>query len=734
MRRSPPFAVDVPQIPGRRPRTWRFALSVSVVLATSLSVHAEPQENRADEALEEVVVVGRAREFYRVDSTSFATKTPTDMLDVPQSVQILTSQLIEDQAARDTTDLYRSISGMTFFSYSGVTFRGFRQDEIRYDGVRGDPFAGFAVPQLFTIDRVEVLKGVSGMLYGGGEPGGVINYVTKKPEFGETRGLVELTGGNRSLYGVAAEVSGPLSLRGGNALAFRLGGYFEEEDSFRSNAGTDTSILDGGLSWRPGEDTEITGQIHYYDVELAGNRLRGVPVDDEGNFLTNAGWNTNEASDFLRMDALIGLLSVNHQFTGDFGATMTLRYIDNGESQQYHESRGPAAEGSTLYLREFRDQMRSNEEFSIVADFVLQRDIQGFENTILFGTEAYRQEGSFRGRTARQFNPLDPAASLGPVQPLDLLTPEYGRSGIDVIRDDLALIPFRVSGSEVRRYGFYAQDQVRLNDRWQLIGGARFDSYEDQDPLSGMSTSDEALSLRAGAIYKLADSLSTYVSYGEGFLPQGVLDPADGGPFGPVESEQIELGVKAELFGGNIFAGLSVYEIVKDNVLIANPDPGAGTPGIPNLLQIGEVTSKGFETDLVGDVTELWTFQANYAYNDARITGGSPGSIGTAVGDRFANAPRHAFGFWTRHEIPMLNSAIAGGIDFVGERLSIDGQRVRAYTTADVSWITELDDWKLQLNVRNLFDEKYAASGFIERTGHFPGEPRSVVAQVSRSF
>src|SRR5690606_27445117 len=122
----------------------------------------------------------------------------------------------------------------------------------------------------------------------------------------------------------------------------------------------------------------------------------------------------------------------------------------------------------------------------------------------------------------------------------------------------------------------------------------RFDSYEDEDPLSGAATSDDALSLRAGVIFQPVDAVSIYLSYGEGFLPQGVLDPADGGPFGPEESEQLELGMKAEL-GGRVFGGVSAYEIVKDNVLVSNPDPAAGLPGVPNLLQIGEVTSKGLE-------------------------------------------------------------------------------------------------------------------------------------------
>tara|TARA_Y100001933_G_scaffold264332_1_gene329450 strand:- start:1921 stop:4041 length:2121 start_codon:yes stop_codon:yes gene_type:complete len=700
---------------------WRTA---AVVLAMTGSAMAEQTG-----PIEELVVVGRAQEFYRVNDSSLATRTPTALIDTPQAVQVLTEQLIEDQAAREITDLYRSISGITFFSYSGVTARGFRQDEIRYDGVRGDPFAGFAVPQLFNIERIEVLKGVSGMLYGGGEPGGLINYVLKKPQYRREAEL-SATLGNRALRGISGEATGPI---GDGGFAYRLGGFYEEQDSFRNNAGEESAILTGQIAWQLAPETELVASFEHYDVDLDGNRLRGVPVDDDGEFLTDISWNTNEASDFLNLEADIGQLMLTHAFTEDTSLRLVARYVDNAERQQYHESRGPAAPGSTLYLREFRDQKRSSEEASVTADLVHRLDLGGARHTLLLGADYFDASSSFAGRTARQFNPLDPAASLGPVQPIDLLNPVYGNSGIDFLRDDLAAIPFRRSETEAERYGVYLQDQIELTERFHVIAGARYDDFEETDAVSGASAQDDEISYRGGLLFKPVDGLSLYASYGEGFQPQGITDPEDGGPFGPETSRQIELGAKADLFDGAMLLQVAVYEIVKDGVLVANPDPGAGIGGVPRLLQIGEATSEGFEIDVVGDLSDRWTLQANYAYNDTRITGGNPGSLSNTVGDEFVNAPDHAFGLWTRYELPRISSAIAGGLDYVGERTSFSGQDVDDYVTFDLSWITTLDSgWELQINVRNLFDETYAASGFIQRTGHFPGEPRTVVAQVTR--
>ena len=700
----------------------RLAMLSGALIGLATTAAAQAQQSNPNSEIEEVVVVGRAQEFYRVNDSSFATKTPTDIMDIPQSVQVLTRQLIDDQAARDTRDLYRSISGVSFFSYSGVTFRGFRQDEVRYDGVRGDPFAGFSVPQLFNFERVEVLKGVAGMLYGAGEPGGLINYVTKRPEYSQS-GAINVTGGNRGLAGLSAEITGPLA---GDSMAYRASAFIEEEDDFRNNARSETEAITGALSFRPGDATEIITQLSYYDINLPGNRLRGVPVDDDGNFLTDISWNTNEKTDFLALEALIGQVIVQHEFSDNLRSNIVLRYVDNDEQQQYHESRDAVAPGSTLYRREFRDQQRSNDQISLTADFVVTQEWGNTEHTWLFGADTFKGESEFQARTAPRTQ----------VPELDLINPVYGNSGFDILLPILETIPYRRTDTETTRNGLYVQDQIKLNEQWQVVAGLRYDDYQDQDSISNTSADDTDISLRAAVVYSPTDGVSLFANFSEGFVPIGIVDPLQGGPYDPEEGDQFELGVKTELFDGRILAGVTAYQIVKEGVLVSNPADGAGVDGsgIPGSLQIGEATAKGVEFDVVGDITDNWTFQANYAYNDTRITGGPPDGFDFASDDRFPNAPRNAAGIWTRYEIVGLNSALAGGLEYVGKRVSLSQQDVQAYTTVDLSWISEIDAWTLQFNVRNLFDEEYAASGFISRTGHFPGEPRTYVTQVSYEF
>ena len=677
-------------------------------------------------SIEEIEVIGRAQTFYQVKESSIGTKTDTPLIDIPQSIQVLPRQLIEDQAARQITDLYRSISGVSQFSYSGVTFRGFRQDEIRYDGVEGDPFGGFSVPQLFNIDQVEILKGPASVLYGGGEPGGLINYVTKKPQ-AERSGTFTATGGNFSLYGFSGEYTGAVD--DAERLRIRIGGFYESKEPWRFGTRDENTILDAGIAYEITPDTDFLTQFTYVDQDLSANRLRGVPVDDDGNFLTDRRWNHNEPTDFQNLEAIVFLSRVTHDFKNGLNANITFRYLENERVQNYHEPRGLVdldGDGvATDMRREFRDQLRENYEWSVTADFTYDLTTGSVEHTFLLGMDYQDTEAQSVFKTAQR---LDRG---GPVPNLDLLNPVYGlTSGTNY---DLPNLAPRFADGTVSRLGVYFQDQLQVTDQLLVLAGVRYNDFKDNNLLTGESFSDDTFDLRGGLIYKPREDVSVYASYTEGFLPQNLGNQdAPNGPFEPEESWQVEAGVKTELLGGRFQTNAAVYQIVQQNVLQADPTPDAPTGA---LIAFGEVRSRGFELDFVGDLTSNWVVTANYAYNDTKITDDADTSnITNSVGDRFANAPKHQFGLWSRYDIEQINSALAGGMTYVSEQFSLSGQTVKPYTTFDVSWQTDWKDLNFQLNVRNLFDKTYATSGFLERTGHFPGEPRTVVFQVSAAL
>ncbi|APO97080.1 TonB-dependent siderophore receptor [Xanthomonas vesicatoria] len=709
-----------------RPTLLVTALAAALALQPAFAQHIT---TAAVTELDGVDVVGRAQTLYKSEDAAVATRTDTPLSLVPQSVQVLPRELIDDQAARQITDLYRSISGISFFSYAGVTLRGFRQENVLYDGLRGDPYAGFSVPQLFNIERVEVLKGPAGALYGGGEPGGVINYVTRKPAHQAQR-RVELQLGNQSFGAASFEATGPA--REDGRIRYRIGAYADGEDGFRWNTDSQSQIGDASLAFDVGDTGELTLQYTDITQNLGGNRLRGVPVDDNGNFLTDRRWNHNEPTDFLDMRAKVAFAQYRFAPSSAWDVDMALRWFKNDEHQIYHEPMGLIdrdRDGTAEWMtRQLRNQYRDNDAISGNINAVFRTSTGTIAHKLLMGADYYRLDADFRAQTA---NTADTGRVRGPVPGIDLFNPVYGRSGF--YDYGLDTLPWRATSTRSLRYGAYLQDELTLTPRWYAMAGLRWDGFKDDNLLDGSRITGNDLSWRVGSTFVLRDGVNAYASYASGFVPQDAAnqDASVGGPFDPERSKQWELGLKTALNDGGLTLNTALYRIERSNIVQAN---GSVVDGVNQLSALGLVRSEGLEFDLLADLTQRWVLNLTYAYNDARVLDAGSDGITNASGDRFANAPRNTLGLWTRYDLPAWRSAIAFGADYVGERVSLDGQRVKPYAIYDISWQTQWDAWKLQINVKNLFDKVYAVSGFNARGGHFPGEPRRIYAQLAYTF
>lgn len=718
------------------------AIAASALLLFAIPVQAQQaddtdsNQNASDDSIDEIVVTGRARALYRVQETDTA-KLTVDPLSSSQLITSINAQLIQDQGARDAQDIYRNISGVSLFSYAGVTARGFRQEEIFFDGLRGDPYVGFNVPQLFNIERVDFLKGPAGMLYGPGAPGGLFNYVTKKPDASQpTRARLVI--GDENRYGGSLEVNGNTGLEGS---AWRVGVFYEERDTPRFNTASDTGIYDLGVSFTLPGETNLVLQATRYVQDLQGNRLRGVPVNDNGDFLTDRRWNHNEASDFLDLESDL----VQALFDGAIGDNLTwdlkLRYTDSMQEQNYHEPiqlvdvealLGMPTDGTLdLAARQFRDQLREEEQFSLGTNWVWSTSFGGVSNRLLAGFEYFDGEevanlGGFNSTRDMVYRFLLGESLPTDIIPLSITDPVYGITQPQNYA--VAFRPPRETAQE--RQGAYLLNEVSIG-RWIVAGGARFDEFEDE--LLGQIFSDDNVSLRLGVVYKVLEDVSLFAQWAESYEPQSVSSqiPEAGGPFDPTEGVMSEIGIKADLLEGRIQASAAAYEIVRENILQGDPAGDPEGDDVENFVQFGEVTSQGFEFDVAADITPNWVLTASYGYNDTRITEDNGRStIRNSFGDRFANAPRHQFGFWTRYQVPAIDTAFALGGDYVDDRLSLSGQRVQSHTVYDASVIWDGGPYMVLLRIENLFDETYAESGFLSRTGHFPGDPRTYFLEV----
>ncbi|MCE0496117.1 TonB-dependent siderophore receptor [Vibrio salinus] len=660
----------------------------------------------------DVVVYGRALSLYREQESSLATKTPTDIDKIPQSVQVLPRQLIEDQGAREITDLYRSISGLSAYNYSYVTFRGFRQDETLFDGVRGNPFEGFSIPQLFNIERVEVLKGPTAALNGGGEPGGVINYVTKKPT-ADTQRKVSVTGGNEDFASGSVELSGSANKQ--QTQRYRIGVYQDHENPSRKNTDVRNRIIDLGYEIDVSDYTTIGLQFMDVQQHNGGYRLRGIPVDDSGNFLTDTDWNANEASDYQTLDAQVYQARVDHYFNDNWNGNLTLRYYENTEKQRYHEPNGLVdTDSDGIYdetKRQLRDQLWEHKAGSMTGNLIANYG----DHTVLMGADYYQLNTHYVYYRGNATN-------------LSLTDPVY-----DEDTGSVSTSLNKETKTRSERYGVYLQDQWDITSKLNLVSGLRWDGFSDHiDDLKNNSTDDYTgggLSYRLGSTYELTGDFHPYAVIATGFVPQDAAKQggASGGPFDPEESLMKEIGVRSYWLDNRVNVNLAAYHIIKENVLQEDPEDS------DKYVAYGKVRSQGIEMDMLADITEDWAANLSYAYNDTRVKQAYDG-ISRTVGTRFANAPHHQLGAWTRYDVVALNSSVGFGASYVSEQLSQDGQRVKPYTIYDASWQTKIEDWTVQLNVKNLFDKEYAISGFLERTGHFVGEGRRIYLTASYDF
>ncbi|MEN1728993.1 MAG: TonB-dependent receptor, partial [Pseudomonadota bacterium] len=544
--------------------------------------------------------------------------------------------------------------------------------------------------------------------------------ITKKPSAVDYA-VGRLVGGTDSRFGGSVEINGALPLEG---AAGRVGLFYEDQDTFRDNTGSESLIFDGGLSFDIGGSL-LTVQATRYEQNLDGNRLRGVPVTDDGDFIASRRWNHNEPDDFLDLVSNNIQVLAEGQFSSmDVSWNAGLRYTDSEENQEYHEPRtleDTNGDGILDFLsqREFRDQTRREEIWSFGANAIWRHSFGQVENRLLLGYDYFETEDTFDYDRAR-----GTAAGVGGIS---LVDPVYGLSDrstytLSTVADG------RVTDGE--RQGGYLINEATIG-KFIAVLGARLDSFEDP------GFDDEEVTLRAGLVYRVRDDVSLFMQWAESFEPQapGNQIAERGGPFNPVEGEMIEAGLRTELLNGRIQTSASVYQIKRTNIIQNDPRGDVGDDGFDDLIAFGEVTSEGFEFDVAADITDNWVFTGSYGYNDTRITeDNGTTNLRNSVGERFANAPKHQLGFWTRYQIPQYDLALAFGGDYVDDQLSLSGQTVKSFTVFDASVIWEVGDFDALLRIDNLFDKTYAVSGFLSRTGHFPGEPRSVFLELSREW
>ncbi len=681
----------------------------------------------AQVAMEEgLTVVGRLSDY--VDTSASAARSSAALIDIPQAIAVLPARLIEDIGALDTKDLYRFMSGVIDSPYSSTVVRGFTQREVLVNGMKGNPYgslegdvnnSGFSTSQfrLTNLERVEVLKGPASVLYGSGEPGGIINYVTRKPK-DRLDARVLFGVGTFDQRQVEADVTGPVNRS--RTLLARGAVYFEDREAFRNNAATRNTHVVGDLTWRVRPSTALALEVERIDQQNAGHRLRGVPVDASGTFLADYRWTATEPTDFTDLVATVAQVRLDQRVGRRGRLDSTFRWLSSERSENYHEPRGITA--GALMQREFRDQFRSNDDWSWSANLNVGAKTGAVAHDISTGLEVVTQDFVFTSATARQ------QSAGGPVPPLSLASPAYGQTPA-ATRYGLTPDRYATDTAQTTRIGLYAQDLVTVTPRLNLLAGGRVDSYDDTGASAGRSlaASRSAATGRVGLVVKPAPRVALYGTVANGFTRAPILaqTPTANGPHAPETARQLEVGAKSEWLDGRLQVTAAAFHIEKEQVL--RPDPAFGPSGNNTnaLLAVGGVRNRGIEVDVAGTPFPRVNVAFNYAYLDSAITADVTAAL---VGRRMPNAAPHALGLFTRVDLPHGMTA-GGSLQYVGAREEpFAGIRAAAYRTVDLQATKQLGSRaRLLVRTENVFNVRYAASSlFAARAGNLPGRPRTV--------
>ncbi|MBW4454428.1 MAG: TonB-dependent siderophore receptor [Nostoc indistinguendum CM1-VF10] len=664
----------------------------------------------SDEPIE-LVVTGE-QDGYRVPTASTATKTDTLLRDVPQAIQVIPRQVLQDQQVRRLNEALRNAPGVISdnserSAFEGFTIRGFSNRNIIRNGLRDDTNITSNV-NIENIEQIEVLRGPASVLFGQGGAGGTINIVTKKPQ-STPYYFIEGTIGSFDSYGGSIDFTGPLN--DDRTLLYRLNASAYITDTFVDFFETERYFIAPSLTWLMGKNTELTLEAEYSNQKQPNDR--GLPA--RGTVLPNRNGQ-------LPISRFIGEpfdeIDKNNRQSLRIGYNFEHRFSENWQFRNNFNFSYLSVDQNSLFPTELLDDDRTLERGLYVSKFAqqaynLDTNVVGnfksgsLDHKLLFGIDLSRDISYDEG--------LD---SLRDLDPIDIFNPIYRRDSLGAIIEQIPDTPTISQG-----LGIYLQDQISFSDNFKLVLGGRFDivtqELEDSQGETTAFQQDEAFSPRVGIVYQPTEAVSLYANYSRSF--QQVTDSTSNRLFVPERGTQYELGVKVD-WTDNLSSTLALYQITRSNVLTTDlSDPSGRTS-----IQTGEQRSQGIELDITGEILPGWRIIGGYAYTDAQVTEDN----NIPEGNRINNVPEHAFSLWSRYDIQQGNLQGLGfglGLFYVGERQGDlnNSFSLPSYVRTDAALFYRRNNFRAALNFQNLFDNEYfeAAEGDLRV---FPGAPRTI--------
>lgn len=652
---------------------------------------------------------------YVAKKTATGTKTDTPIIENPQSVTVVTTEQVKNQKAKSLYEAFSYSAGISpeVINNANEAFviRGFRVSAltggIYVDGTKGavNIFDGKIDP--FALERLEVLKGPSSVLYGKAGPGGIINLVTKRPTEDPLH-EISVEYGNKNRKQVSLDISDKVDKEG--KLSYRLTGLVRDSNTDFDFVNDDRFYIAPALTWKPTDDTTVTLLANYQKNEtkyVYGLPPEGTVTSTPNGFIPRSNFISEPGYDRYDNETKSIALILDHRFNQALKFNGRVKYYES--KNQFPNSGFFNFNSVTGNADRFAQDRRDYSDL-FTADVSLEYKLKtGFiDHTFLVGTD-YTKEYHETERYNRT------------ISGINLFNPVY--TGVSGPR-----VPLAFSSIEtLRSQGIYFQDQMKIMEKWVLTLGGRQDWTEAQSeafffPLVGPKEKNNAFTGRAGLVYLFDNGLAPYFSYSESFQPQ-LGTTRTGERFDPTTGTQYEAGIRYQPKDGNIFLSAAIYEITQQNVTTTDP------VDTNFRIQTGEIRSRGFELEARASIGNNIKMMAAYSYTDARVT---KDTAPTIVGKRNANSPYNQFSIWGEYEFNDFNLPglkIGAGIKYVDDTtaLFIDAN-APSYTLVDAMVSYDTKNWRYSLNATNLTDEDYVSSCTY---ACFYGEGRTIIGTAT---
>lgn len=709
-------------------RFYRFnALAAAAALLCS---GALAQQKEMAQRLPGVTVQSSSDEGYSPAMGSSATKGSAPLRDVPQAVNVVPGELMRDQGARSLEDALRNVPGVAMSHGDGqrdqVVIRGFSAIADQFvDGVRDD---ALYFRDLVDVDHIEVLKGPAAVLYGRGSSGGLINRVTKKPQWDRTGGEAALSLGSFDLRRATVDANVVAS----DTAALRLNAAVEDSGSYRDQQFVQRHHFAPSLALKLAPETGLLLQYtHARDQRVTDfgiPALNGRPVKVPVGTYYGSSEARRDDTTTSQMQSFTATL--NHRFNAAWSVRNVTRWYDFSLDRYNTTPGGPVDPVAMTVGRTHGFILRDEHGVFNQTDVSWKNQLGGLEQEWLLGMELGRQNKRAQSVSggADRVPLFDPSGRPAPLIPADRYAADSAIPNTTA-QDTLAL---------------YWQDQIKLALQWKALLGVRYDVYGQntrfERKLAQLDRTDKKFSPRVGLVWQPSDAVSYYVSYSKSFQPsaEAFALSASNASNEPEITQNKEVGVKLDLLDGRLNVTGALFNLQRSN--IKNTDPAR--PG--ETINVGVQRTNGMELTLNGRLSGGWDVSAGYAYLDGRMTrslatmssGQLPVQKVPVQGRVAALTPRNAAFLWGMKQLGD-GLRLGGGVNYVGARFASLSNLVTlpGYVTLDAALQYRKNDWELDVNLKNLANRTYYVSSHGSSDNLIlPGSPRALQLTVRRHF